>query len=211
MDRSQAPRERILDAAAEAFAELGFAGARVDEIARRAGVNKAMLYYHVGDKEALYREVLHRNFESIVREVEQRVSRVSSPSQRLAAFIEALAVGVREVDHHRRIMLREIAAGGEHFDGELIARIRPVVETLRSILEEGVARGELRATRLLPTHLSIVGAVIFMTSVLSLAPKLAPHIPAADAEGIPRDQHQLAGFLHDLLLHGLEQRPSQGE
>ena len=43
---------RILAAAKEVFAEVGFAGARVDEIARRADVNKASLYYHIGDKKA---------------------------------------------------------------------------------------------------------------------------------------------------------------
>ncbi|MCC6871039.1 MAG: TetR/AcrR family transcriptional regulator, partial [Candidatus Fermentibacter sp.] len=51
-------REAILEAAAEVFAEKGFDGARVDEIARRAGANKAMLYYHVGDKKALYDAVV---------------------------------------------------------------------------------------------------------------------------------------------------------
>ncbi|HVR42592.1 MAG TPA: helix-turn-helix domain-containing protein, partial [Thermoanaerobaculia bacterium] len=45
------PRDHILDVAAAVFAEQGFAGARIDEIARRAGVNKAMLYYRVGNKE----------------------------------------------------------------------------------------------------------------------------------------------------------------
>jgi AcrR family transcriptional regulator len=52
------PKARILAAAAEVFAQIGFAGARVDDIAARAGVNKAMLYYHVGDKERLYTAVL---------------------------------------------------------------------------------------------------------------------------------------------------------
>ena len=55
-------RERIVGAASAIFADKGFAGARVDEIARRAGVNKAMLYYHVGDKQALYTAVLTHNF-----------------------------------------------------------------------------------------------------------------------------------------------------
>ncbi|HSN67988.1 MAG TPA: helix-turn-helix domain-containing protein, partial [Thermoanaerobaculia bacterium] len=45
---STIPRDQILTAAAAVFAEVGYAGARVDEIAERAGVNKAMLYYHVG-------------------------------------------------------------------------------------------------------------------------------------------------------------------
>ena len=42
--------KRILDAAANVFSEVGFAGARVDEIAKRAGINKAMIYYRIGDK-----------------------------------------------------------------------------------------------------------------------------------------------------------------
>lgn len=53
-------RERILLAAFKEFAAKGFAGARVDTIARRAAINKRMLYHYFGDKEALFREVLRR-------------------------------------------------------------------------------------------------------------------------------------------------------
>jgi AcrR family transcriptional regulator len=52
-------RERILSAALEEFAAKGFAGARVDAIARRA-INKRMLYHYFGNKEHLFREVLRR-------------------------------------------------------------------------------------------------------------------------------------------------------
>jgi TetR/AcrR family transcriptional regulator len=51
-------RERILSAALKEFATHGFAGARVDAIARRAAVNKRMLYHYFGNKEHLFREVL---------------------------------------------------------------------------------------------------------------------------------------------------------
>ena len=53
-------RERILSAALKEFAAKGFAGARVDTIARRAAINKRMLYHYFGDKEALFLEVLRR-------------------------------------------------------------------------------------------------------------------------------------------------------
>jgi AcrR family transcriptional regulator len=53
-------RERILAAAMQEFAANGFAGARVDAIARRAAINKRMLYHYFGDKEHLFREVLRR-------------------------------------------------------------------------------------------------------------------------------------------------------
>ena len=53
-------RGRILSAALKEFAARGFAGARVDVIARRAAINKRMLYHYFGDKEHLFREVLRR-------------------------------------------------------------------------------------------------------------------------------------------------------
>lgn len=53
-------QERILEAAFIEFAAQGFAGARVDKIARRASINKRMLYHYFGDKEELFREVLRR-------------------------------------------------------------------------------------------------------------------------------------------------------
>ena len=56
----QRTRERILSAALREFAANGVAGARVDAIARRAAINKRMLYHYFGDKEHLFREVLHR-------------------------------------------------------------------------------------------------------------------------------------------------------
>jgi AcrR family transcriptional regulator len=53
-------QERILAAALREFSEKGFAGARVDRIARRARVNKRMLYHYFGNKESLFREILAR-------------------------------------------------------------------------------------------------------------------------------------------------------
>ena len=51
-------RQKIFDAAAEVFAEKGFAGARVEEIARRAGVNRQLISYYFEGKEGLYQAVL---------------------------------------------------------------------------------------------------------------------------------------------------------
>jgi AcrR family transcriptional regulator len=53
-------RARILAAALKEFAAKGFAGARVDAIARRASINKRMLYHYFGDKEELFKAVLRR-------------------------------------------------------------------------------------------------------------------------------------------------------
>ncbi|HJS56985.1 MAG TPA: helix-turn-helix domain-containing protein, partial [Vicinamibacteria bacterium] len=54
--------ESLLEAATQVFMETGFAGARVDQIARQAQVNKAMIYYHFRSKRGLYQAVLGRLF-----------------------------------------------------------------------------------------------------------------------------------------------------
>jgi TetR/AcrR family transcriptional regulator len=56
----QKTRERILSAALVEFSAKGLSGARVDNIARRARINKRMLYHYFGNKQALFREVLNR-------------------------------------------------------------------------------------------------------------------------------------------------------
>lgn len=58
-------RKRILAAATDEFARYGYGGARIDRIAKVAGANKRMIYYHVGKKEPLYLAVLEGVYEHI--------------------------------------------------------------------------------------------------------------------------------------------------
>jgi len=60
-------KDRLLEAAFEEFSRNGFAGARVDEIAARAGANKALIYQYFGDKEALFQLVLERKMQELAR------------------------------------------------------------------------------------------------------------------------------------------------
>src|SRR5260370_20351878 len=60
-----ATRRKLLAAARREFADSGLAGARVDEIAARAGVNKQLVYHYFGDKDALYLAVLELVYEEI--------------------------------------------------------------------------------------------------------------------------------------------------
>lgn len=63
-------RTRILDAAERVFAREGFDGARVDEIAAEADVNKALIYYYFESKKALLEELVNRAVKAIVAEKE---------------------------------------------------------------------------------------------------------------------------------------------
>ena len=81
----QQTQQRILEAALQEFSAKGFAGARVDVIARRARINKRMLYHYFGDKEGLFREVLRRK---IAERAAWLASAPEEPAERLPAWFQ---------------------------------------------------------------------------------------------------------------------------
>lgn len=102
----------ILDAAATVFAERGFSGARVDAIAKAAGLNKAMLYYRIGDKARLYELVVMRQFARVASVVEAGASSAGDPSARLRSVLQGMAGLFSGDPRLPRIMAWELASGG---------------------------------------------------------------------------------------------------
>jgi TetR/AcrR family transcriptional regulator len=90
-------REKILAAATTEFAAKGLAGARVDAIARRARVNKQMLYYCFGAKRELYREILRRKF------AERTAFLDSMPATTEAALLHLFDSGTQDLDFVRML------------------------------------------------------------------------------------------------------------
>jgi len=195
-----APRDAILDAASAEFADHGFAGARVDEIAARAGVNKAMLYYRVGDKQTLYTAVLMRNFDRVSTALEQAATTDGSARERLEGVISALTRMVQRYPDHPRIVLREIASGAVNLPPEVLARMLEVVDVVRGLLAEGVAAGEFRDLDPVLAHLTIVGAVVFLNATAPIRGRAATLVPDSS---LPEPTTDVAAFLSTLLLDGL--------
>ncbi len=200
-------QEKILDAASSAFAEDGFAGARVDEIARRAGVNKAMLYYHFGDKQALYREVLTRNFGRIEKALEESLSDEGSASERLLAVISTVERAIAANPDHPRIVLREFASGAASLPPEVLERMLGLIDHRPNLLDEGARNGEFRPTDPMMTHLCLIGALLMLNVVAPLRERAAHVAPGIDFPGADTD---VARFLGDLLLNGIA-APRSGE
>ena len=151
---------RILEAAASVFSEVGFAGARVDEIADRAGVNKAMIYYHIGDKETIYAEVINIVIGNTAETIARQIQDVQDPEEKLRIYIRTFARNIDNNPQVAPIMMREVASGGKHLP-EIVARdIFRIVTMLREILKEGEERGLFVETIPFLIHLMVVGAII---------------------------------------------------
>lgn len=205
--KSSVARQKILDAASAVFAEEGFAGARVDEIAHRAKVNKAMLYYHVGNKQDLYTAVLTRNFDRMDEALIDAMKIGGSAPDRLRAIIAGIALALKTIPDHPRIVLREFASGGTDLQPQVLERMVKILGMVRNLLADGVRSEEFRATDPVMTHLTLVGASL----ILNAGPPLGMRVSEIDSGvGFPNDDADVGTFLADLLLHGIA-APGIGE
>ncbi len=176
-DRRSQTIDRILKAATKEFSEAGFAGARVDEIAKSAGVNKATLYYHIGDKQALYARVVHALFGNAVEQFERNVTGAQSPEDKMKLFIQTIAGIVDQHPELAAIMLREQASGGKHFPEMVAPDLARILGILTEILDDGVRSEVFVETVPLILHMMIMGSVVFFKMTSPIRARFAPLVP----------------------------------
>ena len=113
-------REKILAAAKDEFAQHGQAGARVDRIARQAGVNKAMLYYHFQSKDNLYRQTVGEVIADNLGKISKEVSQKSDLDELLNSLARQYSKLLDKNETMRKMLLQELANPHPHVF-ELIA------------------------------------------------------------------------------------------
>ena len=179
-------RDRILDAAAVEFAARGFDGAKVDRIAARAGVNKAMLYYHFRNKADLYRAVLRDVFQAIASAVAGSRTPGGTPADQLRGYIRALAAESASRPHLPSLWLREMAEGGRHLDASVIGHLTAVLGVLAGITRGGRDAGAFGDVHPFVLQLGIVAPLLMFTASAPLRERFARDFPPAMAS-VTRD------------------------
>jgi TetR/AcrR family transcriptional regulator len=160
-------RAEILDVATEEFADKGYAGARVDEIAARTSTTKRMIYYYFGGKEQLYLAVLENAY-SVIRGIESEVDvEHLDPVEAIRRLAELT------FDHHEshpdflRLVSIENIHRAEHLTKSTLlpGLATPAVDVLGRILERGRAAGQFRDdVDALDVHMVISSFCVFRTA-----------------------------------------------
>ncbi len=155
--------EMIFTAARAVFAENGYSGTHMDKIAERAGVNKATLYYQIGDKDTLYANVIHQVLGNIAPGIAESVVKADSPEEKLKVYIKSLAAAVDKNPQIPSIMMREVASGGAHLPRIVIEDMVAVISILFNILEQGKKKGVFIEVAPFLIHMMIMGTILFYT------------------------------------------------
>ena len=168
--------DHLLDAAQAVFAEQGLRAASLRAIARRAGCDPALIYYHFDSKETLFQALLQRRFPAVL----QDVASLADP-----ADLRPMALrlwGVLLIFHRHlkddpglRAMIRgEIVRGAEGLAEQIEDHIRPILLAVRSIFEQGMTRGELRPD--LQPLLATFFLIRMQLEILDLLPAVLPRL-----------------------------------
>jgi AcrR family transcriptional regulator len=197
--RDLSTARRIVATAEDIFAEQGLAGARMDEIARAAKVNKALLYYYFRSKEELHRFVL----ETLLSQLSTNVGGAGAPSprKRLTAIVDNFFDFVLAHPNYPRLIQREIMSRGPNMGWIVAEYYRPLHGRLVRLIEEGISAGEFRRVDARNAAVTVVSIMVHYFAAAPVLQTVLGHDPLR-----PREVAKRREAVQDFLEHGLFRR-----
>lgn len=188
--------QRIFDSAREIFIRDGRDGTRMEEIARHAGINKALLHYYFRSKEKLYRAIFQQEFKRVIGDLSDSLSLDLEISRFLQSFINNYIDRLSQNSHVIQFMLWEIRSGGENmkgflqelfYSGGLNFTPNRVIEKFQMAMK----KGEIRQAD--PHHLllSIISMCIYTFIAGPIIQAIFPEINTQDSKFIRKRKKQI--------------------
>lgn len=167
MESLNTTEEKIKTAALKEFALHGFEGARVDRIAQKARVNKAMIYYHYKSKENLYESILAEVFQTIVPNIIDAIPREKSPDEKIELIISGFINFIQDVDQDFvKMMLRELSSGGKYFKKLMLPGvILPIMSYVDGLFADGIRQGIFKEANPHYTFIQTFGSILFFNAM----------------------------------------------
>jgi AcrR family transcriptional regulator len=156
-------RQCILEQAQRLFFAHGYHGASVRDIVQACGLSNAALYYHFGSKQNLFVQVFKAYVARATRQLEQAGAIQGSCRQRLAEMAGAYARFILESKSELHMVHRDLMQSGDKEMHALFPdALKHIPSLFATVLEEGIAAGEIRAVDVHRVSLLLVGMINFL-------------------------------------------------
>jgi AcrR family transcriptional regulator len=195
-----ATRRALLQAGAELFPEKGFDGVSVEDLGRRAGVNKALISYHFGGKRGLYVAVLESAF-AVVAERLRGIEDAADAREELHRFFSVFESMVRERPDFPVLFLREAVSRG--IEPAVVPHLLEIIGISRRLTERGHREGLFREVDPLLFHFTVVGSLAFFLATEPARRRAAARLPFE----MPSPE-AFVRHLEETTLRGLDPGPS---
>jgi TetR/AcrR family transcriptional regulator len=194
----EATRRALLAAGAELFSERGFDGVSIEDLAQRAGVNKALISYHFRGKRGLYAAILESSFRSLAQRLEALEESARSARVVLRGILGAFEELARERPGFPTLFLREVLSTG--LDPVVVPHLVAILGVSRRLAERGAREGLLRRVDPLLLHLGLVGSVVFF---LATEPARRKAVREGGLPVVMPEPGAFLRYLEELTLRGL--------
>jgi TetR/AcrR family transcriptional regulator len=199
-------KERILEAAMELFAEKGKHGTRMEEVAARAGINKAMVYYYYTSKDYLYKEVLKSILQSVYSSIYSALEKTpqdNDPISKVKSFLAAHFEAFSNKKIYTKIILDVHANEPEEFKNVFKAVTKNweknIPQEMLKIFEQGMAQKIFRDINYKHVMISIFGMNLIYYFGKSIAQALL-QLEVDDEQTFLKEREESN---IDLLLNGI--------
>jgi AcrR family transcriptional regulator len=195
-----ATRRALLEAGARLFPAKGYDGVSVEDLAKRAGVNKALISYHFGGKRGLYVAVLESGFAEVAERL-RVVEDAEDAGQGLHRFFGTFEEMTRHRSDFPALFLREAVSKG--IEPAVVPHLTRIMGITRRLAERGHREGLFRPVDPLLFHFSLVGALGFFLATEPARRRAAARVPFEMPTPRAFIRH-----LEEMTLRGLAPGPS---
>jgi AcrR family transcriptional regulator len=200
-------KDRILKEAIEEFVEYGFYGARMQRIADRAAVNKAMLFYYFSSKDQIYREVLTQTFGPIIEGLNRIGGDPEPVKDKIRRIVDVYNGVFGERPEYTRLIQYELMTGGKHIKEVLKDRqipFSPVNGSIYWYFKKKMDEGEIKQVDIFQLLGSILGQIVMPFMVYPMLRSLASAaLKEFDLKKFLADRRE---FIAELVCNGIQQK-----
>ncbi len=194
---SHSTYQRLIHSATKMFAQKGFYGTSIRDIADQLDISKQALLHHFSTKEKLYGEVLKQIAQQVMDRVNHNEQYDSATLQIEAAFERMAQWGLEDLDG-ARVLMRELLDNPERAPHAINWYLNPLLEAMVAIIKKGQSQGEFKQVAALAFIYNVLGAQhYFMISL----PTLKQMLSAKEYKNILKQQSiELKAMMLDRLL-----------
>ena len=192
-------KEQILEASEELFAEFGYTGTTVRHLAKKAGVNIAMISYYFGSKEQLFAELVEYRASFLRLKLQDIQKEITNPIEQIEKMVDVYIDRVMSQQNFHRILHRQISLQGSELNESIITILMKNVNEVRNIIEEGIKKKAFRDVDIEFVTLTFFGAVAHFVNSSALTKKLLSIPGNKHINEYPEIQLRMKKFLIDLL------------
>lgn len=201
--KEDSPKAEILQAALDEFVQYGKKGARMQAIADKAGVNKAMLHYYFSSKENLHQEVIQRVINHAFSEISATIEANKEPKEQVRALIGTYYDFIAAFPELPHLILHEINSNPVEIASlfsHIIIGDNQAPQTILHVIRQGTEQKQFREVDPRQFLITILSSVIFF---FVGKPLLTRVLGIEDEEAFIRQRKQ---HVLDVLLTSLERK-----